>query len=152
VRSKSGVHFCSIEHANQHQASIKQTKCEDCGKPIWSNNQRCMDCYKRACPSLSNQKKSEVKHASIRNHARRIAKKHGLVSKCANLDCGYTQHVQACHRKPVADFGPDSLLSEINDPSNLVGLCAMCHWEYDHGVLILGGSGLSTPTQLVTQC
>lgn len=41
------------------------------------------------------------------------------------------------HIKAVSEFSDDTLISEINDINNLVGLCPNHHWEYDHGLLNL---------------
>lgn len=49
--------------------------------------------------------------------------------------CGYTNHIEVAHIKAVADFSNDSLITEINDPSNLIGLCPNHHWEFDNGLL-----------------
>lgn len=44
--------------------------------------------------------------------------------------CGY-DHIQICHIKDVADFPDDATIAEINDPSNLIALCANHHREFD---------------------
>ncbi len=46
--------------------------------------------------------------------------------------CGYDKHIEVAHVRPVSDFSGDSLLVDINDISNLVGLCPNCHWEFDN--------------------
>lgn len=46
-----------------------------------------------------------------------------------------TQHVEVAHLKAVSDFKDESLMSEINHPDNLIGLCLNHHWEYDNGYL-----------------
>lgn len=92
-----------------------------------------MVCYQQTIQHIMNMKKADATAATIREHARKVAKKHGLLSGCAK--CGYTTHVVACHRNPVAGFPGETLISVINDPGNLIGLCARCHWELDHGLL-----------------
>ncbi len=47
--------------------------------------------------------------------------------------CGYDNHVEISHIKPVSQFHHDTLISEINDTSNLVALCPNHHWEFDNG-------------------
>lgn len=49
---------------------------------------------------------------------------------CAS--CGYTTHVEVAHRQAVAAFPETALVREINDLSNLVGLCPTHHWEFDN--------------------
>jgi len=49
--------------------------------------------------------------------------------------CGYTKHIEVCHRRDVADFPDTALILEINDIKNLTGLCPTHHWEFDHQML-----------------
>lgn len=51
--------------------------------------------------------------------------------------CGYTHHTEVAHIIPVSDFNDDTLISEINSISNLIGLCPNHHWELDNGILII---------------
>lgn len=51
--------------------------------------------------------------------------------KCC-LVCGYSKTYEVAHIKGVADFNGNSLISEINDISNLIALCPNHHWEYDN--------------------
>ena len=46
--------------------------------------------------------------------------------------CGYSKHVEVCHSKPISSFSLDTLISVVNDPSNIVLLCPNCHWEHDN--------------------
>lgn len=71
--------------------------------------------------------------SNIQNSARKIFFKNCLDPKC--IVCGYTNHVEVAHIKAVSNFSEDSLISEINDISNLIGLCPNHHWEYDNGLL-----------------
>ena len=45
--------------------------------------------------------------------------------------CGYDKHVEVCHIKPIHSFPEDTLVSIINDKSNILILCPNCHWEHD---------------------
>lgn len=71
----------------------------------------------------------------IRHHARKIASKAGLLSKC--LLCDYCLHVECAHRQSIESFPNDAFISEINSPKNLAGLCCNHHWEYDHKMIKL---------------
>ena len=51
--------------------------------------------------------------------------------KCC-LVCGYSKTYEVAHIKGVSDFDNNTLISEINDISNLVALCPNHHWEYDN--------------------
>lgn len=69
---------------------------------------------------------------AIREHAHWLFPKERL-KRC--FICNYSHHVEICHIKSVSSFPPEALLGEINDLSNLIGLCPNCHWEFDHGLL-----------------
>ena len=99
----------------------------ECGTPK-DNNKRsyCKKCYDNR---FVGKKKSETSPRMLREHARRVYAARG-VKACER--CGYDKHVECCHIKPVSSFGPDALISAINNPENLVGLCPNCHWEFDH--------------------
>lgn len=51
--------------------------------------------------------------------------------------CGYSNHVQVCHRKSVSSFKDSATIGEINNFGNLIGLCPNHHWEFDHGILVI---------------
>lgn len=46
--------------------------------------------------------------------------------------CGYTKHTEICHIKPISSFSVDTLISVVNNNSNLIRLCPNCHWELDN--------------------
>jgi len=121
--------------------------CNKCSAPLGLGTNRrnraktCAGCLKSSiqekllntATAAGNRKKRECKPGVIGYHARRIIR---LVrSSCEN--CGYKLFFEAAHIRPVRDFPPDALVSEINDPLNLVGLCPNCHWAFDHGFLTL---------------
>lgn len=76
-------------------------------------------------------------------HARSIICKHAryIFSLSSNTKtcqiCGYSSHIQVCHKIPVSKFSDESLISNINSITNLIGLCPNHHWELDHGILML---------------
>jgi predicted restriction endonuclease len=73
------------------------------------------------------------------NQIRRISRKNYLQSdrpKCCEV-CGYDKHIEICHIKDIASFSKTTLISEINDLSNLIALCRNHHWELDHGHLTI---------------
>ena len=72
--------------------------------------------------------------AKVRSRARTLAKKWGWKS-C--LNCNYSKHIEVAHKKAITDFSGNTLLSVINDKSNLLPLCPNCHWEFDKGLLDL---------------
>lgn len=73
--------------------------------------------------------------SAIRKHACRVyAKNQGPLS-CAV--CGYSAHVEVCHRTGVSEFPDSATVSTINTFGNLVALCPNHHWELDNGLLTL---------------
>ena len=77
------------------------------------------------------------KHASwlasaIRLHARNI---HKDLKKLSCAVCGYSKHVEICHKKAVSAFSDSALLKEVNSRDNVIQLCPNCHWEFDNGLI-----------------
>ena len=62
----------------------------------------------------------------VRNRART---QYGNIKSCQF--CGYDKHVEVCHIKPIHSFPEETLISEVNDASNILILCPNCHWEFD---------------------
>lgn len=117
-----------------------QTRSEKCicGMDKELRSVRCLNCYTNNLLSKTkedfqyiNKNNKASKHTRIREQARKIAKENGLYEKGCN-SCGYTKHVEICHIKPVSSFEDGTLITEINNVSNLVQLCPNCHWEFDH--------------------
>lgn len=72
--------------------------------------------------------------AYVRDRAKSKLKKH---RKELCEFCGYDNHVECAHIKPISSFSNESLLSEINSLNNLLWLCPNHHWELDFGKLTL---------------
>ena len=66
----------------------------------------------------------------IRDNARR-AYREQLQHGCCDV-CGYSKHVELCHIKSISSFPKDTLVSVVNDKSNIRILGPNCHWEFDH--------------------
>ena len=47
-------------------------------------------------------------------------------------ECGWSHHVEVCHIKAISDYPDDTIVSAVNDRSNLKLLCPNCHWVFDH--------------------
>lgn len=137
----SNPKFCSVscstifnnknritKHANENQ-----NRCQ-CGKPINYRSKTCKLCVSLKDVPLRdllyhNLHKSGT-YSLIRSQARSKAEKLGWNS-C--IECGYNKHIQIAHVKAISSFKLDTLVSVINDESNLLPLCPNCHWEFDHG-------------------
>lgn len=82
--------------------------------------------------------RSRSKHqvnARIRQLARQAYRRLGLPLSCQV--CGYSTHVEICHKRGISEFPDNALVSEVNSLQNLVCLCPNHHWEFDHGFLSL---------------
>jgi predicted restriction endonuclease len=88
--------------------------------------------------------------SSIQRSARNIFFKHHSKDGVRCLSCGYALHVDVCHIKSVSSFSNDTLVSDINDINNLVGLCKNHHWEFDNGHLTMDEIVASTGVEPVT--
>ena len=75
------------------------------------------------------------KYNRIRAHARQIARLNNKLESC--FICGYKTYVETAHITSIESFPDDTLLTVINDISNLVGLCPNHHWEFDHDLIEL---------------
>ena len=128
---------CSVSYNNRLNPKRKpESKCE-CGKPIKSGRKYCKVCNTAGQDMKLRQAIYEYHHKSsafalVRGRARSIA-------KCLNWSicsiCGYDKHVEIAHRKPIASYPKDTLISEINNPKNLIALCPNCHWEFDNNMI-----------------
>lgn len=138
---RTNKHYCSrscsakINNVTSPKR-LKTKQCISCKSLITLDKKYCSDCYKNLLNidktlgecGYSQQAKSST-YALIRTRARAIAKKQKWNS-CAK--CGYNKHIEIAHIKPISDFSPSTLISEVNKISNLIPLCPNCHWEHDH--------------------
>lgn len=123
-------HSCAATFYNPRRP-IRRSLCVVCQKnprKKKGNGKTCESCFDKYKNRLGNLTKGETNARSIRNHARVVAKPEG---KSCNK-CGYSKHVEVCHRKAVSLFPKTALVKEINSFDNLILLCPNCHWEFDH--------------------
>lgn len=148
---------CSAVHSNRAspKRARKKTHCLTCGVELpYKYKER-----KRYCPEHNPQSRdwnsitigairenvSYQVHARIRDQARRLYKKAGLPTTCAA--CGYSRHVEICHRRAIESFPDETPVAVVNALENLVALCPTHHWELDNGFLDFPGRG---PTDKAT--
>lgn len=140
--------FCSRSCAATYNNKIPKKKrtlyCLDCNKPIISKRKFCEECWSKRIIKVNEATLKDVvttagSHSSYKSivgeHARKLARHLGKLEKCAI--CSYSLHVECCHIKPISKFSIDTLISIVNHPDNLIGLCRNHHWELDHGMLEL---------------
>ena len=157
AKSKTGLFFCSPECKQAEQriggkleidfygSNSRKNKCRNCGVRIRnSKTGLCQDCYyTQVILSTGKLTKLDMQNTlytprnmyqRIRNHAHNcMIRMYKNEKKCAV--CGYSIHVELCHKKPISEFKDKALLSEINAEENLVYLCRNHHWEFDNGYL-----------------
>jgi hypothetical protein len=144
---------CAVTFNNTHQPKRKRGhKCKKCDALVLSTTKYCDKCTPRKIiingkttslsrDSLLSLTKAEAitedtqKYRRIRSHAKHLASLLGITARCKV--CNYSLYVETCHIKPISSYSSDTLVSVINNPSNLVGLCPTHHWEFDHGYITL---------------
>lgn len=135
---------CAATYNNHHMPKRKKTQkyCKGCGAKSRHGCSSCRECRpridhsKRTLAELKNVCGSRNSyHTLVRQHAQIVANENGKLDKCKV--CDYESCVECCHIIPVAKFPLSSSLAEVNDPTNLEGLCPNHHWEFDHGLLHL---------------
>jgi len=80
-----------------------------------------------------NKNKGANRYNRIRGQLRYRKNLKDVNEACQN--CGYSKHVEYCHKKPISSFSENTLIKEINSDSNIISLCPNCHWEYDNNLL-----------------
>lgn len=117
--------------------------CQSCGEPISGRRKYCKD---RKCSSnyvdwekvtigeLRGKRKYQI-HSRVRDLSRKAYLRSSKPKEC--LVCGHSRYFEVCHIRSISDFPDRTLITEVNDLSNLVALCRNHHWEFDNGLLQL---------------
>lgn len=136
-------HSCAATYTNKaypKRKKITERFCKYCGKSTKSRSYVCTDCNpnkvdwsRRTVGEIQYAAKYQVS-AALRTVARRVFKESQRPRICQN--CGYEKHVEICHIQAINSFPPDTPVSVVSGPDNLVALCPNCHWEFDHGLLL----------------
>jgi len=93
----------------------------------------CSECLKGYRTRVGGKTKKQTSPRAICSHARWQTR--SRQQRC--ISCNYDRHVETCHLKPISKFSPLDQVDTINNPKNLILLCRNCHWEFDHGLLVL---------------
>ena len=128
---------CSAKVNNRKPKRVRKIHyCDECGDECRSYRKYCPSCWKTNQVKDMTLQEAMYEHhhkssafAKVRTRARAL-----LTANRPKVcqDCGYDKHVECCHIKGIASFPEDTLVSEVNDLSNLKWLCPNCHWEHDH--------------------
>lgn len=117
---------------------IPKGKCKNCSTNIITSKKYCSNCRKAVDYLRGNITLQEAIYvrlhkssafALVRTRARAVMRKFGI-NKCQN--CGYDKHTEVAHKNKISSYPLNTMLSEINNPNNLLVLCRNCHWEFDH--------------------
>ena len=100
---------------------MRARTCEACKPPLLRDG------------TLEQAEYAKAHRSSAFSYVRALARRALESGECAA--CGYSKHTEVCHIRPIRDFPITALISEVNDPSNLIRLCPNCHWEFDHGLI-----------------
>jgi hypothetical protein len=142
--------FCTVSCSNKFLKRRKKkiTICsfESCTNPVdYHMNVFCRECRDLGRHFFPKQKgkilseltieeycsrKGANRFDGIRGHARNTIKRSGRELKCES--CGWDHHVEVCHIKAISDYPPTTLVSVVNESSNLKLLCPNCHWLFDN--------------------
>lgn len=128
---------CAATTNNRVPKRIKKKYfCEHCGCETRYRRKTCDDCLVLDM-TLAEAKYTKHHKSAAWNLVRGRARSAIPHAPCEN--CGYEKHTEVCHVKDISSFSEDTLISVVNDPSNLVRLCPNCHWEFDRGWLRVRG-------------
>lgn len=141
-------YYCSSScacRANRPKRVMAPRQCKRCGETFMrrDTNQsktNCPACRRKRRPfditlgkldrwANGKDRHPSWRHSQVREAARRQHKEL-LTRPCPS--CGYDRHVELCHLKAITSFSKETLMSEVNDISNVLPLCRNCHWELDH--------------------
>ena len=145
--SRCGIEVC---YKRKEGGKAKRKYCDECFSY--------MRVYGKRINSIDDKTKGELfskcknwqsARSAIRCHAARVFVLSGKKYSCEK--CGYSLHIEVCHKKPVSDFPAETKIKEINDKENLVGFCETHHWEFDNGYLFFDSEGKLRNTLMVSE-
>ena len=139
--------YCSkscaaIVNNSLYPKNPRRNFCQKCGQS--SSRRLCRMCFRKSRAEEAGEKTiadfsstyARHRYQAIRNHAHQIARLYFQGPKECSV-CGYSLHVELCHKKPINQFPRSTKLKVVNNISNLVYLCRNHHWETEHGFLDL---------------
>lgn len=124
---------CSCTYTNkQNPRRFKKVRYCSCGNDLTGRKKVCDSCSRRGDMTLReaiyNEGYKRTSYALVRARARNSVSGE---PQCCEV-CGYDKYVEVAHVKAIASFELDTLVSVINDRSNLRLLCPNHHWELDN--------------------
>jgi hypothetical protein len=161
--NKTGLFFCSLSCRQKklntlpRQRMAPQGACIGCSALIRKSRKYCLKCRnerpelpfvksfssknieEQTLREIKDKKKSRPhnRFAQIREHAKTIVSdlidRQDIQKVCCV--CQYNKIVHLCHIKGISSFSDETLISTINDLTNLTFLCPNHHAELDSGLL-----------------
>lgn len=137
------------KNINKEGLFIKKSTCPICGntktyKALYCQNCSCKE--KRLVPNktlgdyISGHKYLSSKCQEIRRDAKRSLEESGREKVCAYCkNHEFDKILEIHHIKGILQFSEDTLIKEINDPTNLVYLCPNHHAMVEKGLIDLNG-------------
>jgi len=150
-------HSCSATYHNSRDPKRRRRirYCKHCSQPIAfvQSMTRKAYCKRIICDSCYNDKTylrynsrrivneqltvADLKKRSSNNQrpwtdAVRSMARSWFPAKGKTCGCGYTKHVEVCHKKAITEFLDNAIISQINASNNIMFLCPNCHWEHDN--------------------
>ena len=116
--------FCECGNKKDKRAKF----CHNCRIALIRSKQ-----FQQSLGSFLIKGNARVKFSRVRKHARQTLERSSKEKKCEI--CGYSNFVDACHIKGLAEFKETALIEEVNALTNLVFLCPNHHKELDNGLL-----------------
>jgi hypothetical protein len=126
---------------------VNKEKCVDCLAEYFVKDNRrvrCQTCFENWRKRSDNLTLNELEkrnlesgihpswlRSELRSHCRRMNRHREMACQI----CGYSNHVEMCHIKPVSKFDKNVPFSIINSPENILILCPNHHWEFDSGII-----------------
>jgi hypothetical protein len=150
-KETSNPFFCcpSCANKNRKYRTHLVKNCETCGTSFTYKERVCPTCKEKRKQDRENKKyttlaelaefyqKTGVHRSWWYSEIRHYALLWNKDKRTCCAACGYTNHVELCHVKSIAEFPMTATLAEINARENIVGLCPNHHWELDHDLLTL---------------
>lgn len=125
---------CRVSFNSKKWAAANQRICPECGAKCKHTSAVCKLCQTGSTLCRTKTVGDCKDSSEIRNFNRSWNK--NLIFLPCQV-CNYSLHVELAHIKPISSFSKETLLSVVNDPSNILVLCRNHHWEQEHGFLLL---------------
>lgn len=130
-----GKKFGYTKNLSSNLREKVRQRCKTLGIDCLQPKERMSASFRTKGELFANRRNWQSARSTIRRDAQEVFNKSNKPKQCEI--CGYNKHIEIAHIKAVADFDDNTLISEINDISNLIALCPNHHWEYDNGILQL---------------